>query len=189
MKTKDQILLEKAYELILESNSANEDLQDFKSEFKGYQDQGAFLKDIDLDSKFNQSIIQPRDSKSLDSVANCYAKLIDGGDEKTRFEQWKNFYSKEKREEGTIRANTGQEKINYLKKLLQAVKENKTSPSIIIQVDTDSGILEFMVGGRTRAAASKVANIKAKIRIIKILPEEIKNTDKVKSIYKQISIN
>lgn len=185
---KDSKLLAKAYELVLESENSNKDLEDFKSEFKWYQTEGAFVDNIDLVAKFNQSTIEQRDPSSFDNVANCYTKLINGKDEETRFKQWVDFYLKEQREEGTIRANTNEGKINYLKNLLEAVKAGKTAPSMIIRVKTDQNVLELMVGGRTRAAAAKVANIKAKARIITILPEEIKSIEKVKAIYKQVSI-
>lgn len=177
----------KNYFLILESESVR-GLEDFKSEFKWYQTEGAFNDNIDLNDKFNKSIIEYRNPVSFDNVANCYTKLINGRTENERFNQWVDFYLKEEREQGTVRAQTKDGKVHYLQSLLEAVKTGKTAPSMIVRVKTDQEPLELMVGGRTRAAAAKVANIKAPTRIISILPEEIKDINRVKTIYQQLKV-
>ena len=64
-------------------------------------------------------------------------------------------------------------KEKYLKDLIDAVKQNKVKhPIVVIDVE---GVGKIVSGGRTRAAATKVIDKDAKVKVLKFSKEEIKN--------------
>lgn len=159
--------------------------EDFVEEFKWYQNKGLFKGDIDLKQKFNSGKIKPSYPGTLDNVSNCYTGLINKKTENERFEQFVSIYLKEDRA-GWDRANTSEGKRGYLKKLVNGVKIGKNiDPPIVVNVP---GVGGLMVGGRTRAAAAKVANVPINVKFIEMSREDIQDINTVKQTFNSLKI-
>lgn len=165
-----------------------EDFSDFLEEFSYYKKEGIGynLSDEDLKQRFNSVKASTVPIKDFDSMANSYTSLISADNEEERFEEFLKFYLNEPRSKETTRANTDKGKEKYLKDLIDAVKQNKIkNPIVVIDVEEVGKIVS---GGRTRAAATKVVDKDAKVKVLKFSKEEIKNLKKAKDMFKSLQV-
>jgi alpha-galactosidase/6-phospho-beta-glucosidase family protein len=173
---------------IKRKNIIKENLQDFLEEFSYYKEQGIGfdLTDEELKKRFDAAKPSTKSIKDFDTMANSYTSLISANDEDERFQQFLDFYLNEPRSKESTRADTDEGKEKYLKGLISAIKNNKVKdPIVVINVE---GVGKIISGGRTRAAATKVADIDAKVKIIPFSKNEVKDLKKAKDMYKSLQV-
>ena len=170
------------------SKVVKESLNDFIKEFSYYRERGVGkdLSDEEVETKFKQAKIKKIEVSKLDTMGNSYTKLISGDTEEKRFQKFLDFYLKEKRSKETTRANNPEDKEQYLKNLVKAVKQDKIKdPIVIVEIE---GVGSLIAGGRTRAAAAKTANKPAKVKIVKFSKSDLSSVDKVKKMINDLTI-
>ena len=173
---------------IKKKNIIKENLADFLEEFSYYKEQGIGfeLTDEELKKRFDAAKISTKPIKDFDAMANSYTSLISADDEDERFQEFLDFYLNEPRSKESTRADTDEGKEKYLKGLIGAIKNNKIKhPIVVIDVE---GVGKIISGGRTRAAATKVAGMDAKVKIVPFSKEEIKDINKTKQMIKSLQV-
>ena len=161
---------------------------DFIEEVSWYQSKGIGTKisKQKMVALYNEAPITPIDSSALDNYANSYTSLIDGMTINERFNQFVDFYLAEKRSPETTRATGSAGKIEYLQALVDAtIRAKIDKPINVLNVE---GVGLFISGGRTRAAAAKVAGVPVGAKIITVPLDYVNNVEKAQDLHRSLQI-
>lgn len=178
-----KITRQRIRKIIQEAIQDLSDIEDFIEEVSWYQSNGigGSLTSPQMVEIYKTAPTQSVEPSILDNYANSYTSLINGATVNDRFRQFVNFYLAEQRSPETTRGSDDSEKINYLKNLVQATYSGKINKPInILNVE---GVGSFISGGRTRAAAAKVAGVPVNAKIISIPQNAVDDVEAAKKLH------
>jgi hypothetical protein len=102
----------------------------------------------------------------FENVDYCYNSKIDGKTDEEKMEQFVRLYKEAPRPLDPVNFNSDNQIYAYLSDLVEAVRRKQVPPVNVIQILHKGKVFSVISNGRTRAAASKIANTKIPTKLL-----------------------